>query len=70
MQERCGRTARELFKLIFGDGIEKSSDSETISDYENHYKATLNRCYAMFRSNTKGSKHPDGGRWWTRRWLR
>jgi hypothetical protein len=59
MQERCGRTSREWFKDVHGNGTTDSPGFHSDIDYENHFNARLNGCFAMMSgmSNSTGSKN-------------
>jgi hypothetical protein len=50
LQERCGKRAAEIFRQEFGDedtSISNTETGESITTYNNHYSATLNKCFFL-----------------------
>lgn len=56
-QERCGRASRDWFRQFYGDGSSRDSDFVGETDYENHFNAALNGCFAVVtaRGNSRKS---------------
>jgi hypothetical protein len=56
LRERCGKRTEEFRKKQFGNEISKTKDGQTISKYENHYNAKLDKCFYLTKSDTIGKK--------------
>jgi len=57
LRERCGKRTEEIWKKKFGiDDISNTKDAQIISKYENHYNATLDKCFYLTRSDIIGKK--------------
>jgi hypothetical protein len=55
LRERCGKRTEEFRKKQFGvNDISKTKDGQTISKYESHYNAKLDKCFYLTRSDTIG----------------
>jgi hypothetical protein len=56
LRERCSKRTEEFRKKQFGvnDISKKTKDGQTISKYENHYNAKLDKCFYLTRSDTIG----------------
>lgn len=46
LKEKCGRDAREWFQHFYGDGKSHTKDF-LLTDYQNHYQAKMNGCFAV-----------------------
>jgi len=44
LQERCGKQAAEVFKTEY-TAVQNTNDGQMLSNYRNHYSATLNKCF-------------------------
>jgi hypothetical protein len=57
LRERCGKRTEEIWKKEFGiDDISNTKNGQIISKYENHYNATLDKCFYLTRSDIIGKK--------------
>lgn len=51
LREKCAHEALLWFKELYGSsGYSKSGDTESRSDYTNHYNLNSNRCFALVSS--------------------
>ena len=56
-RERCGKRAEDIWQKKFGViDISNTKDGQIISKYENHYNATLDKCFYLTRSDIIGKK--------------
>jgi hypothetical protein len=67
LQERCGKTASEVFKKEYGSGLSSDENATRTSDYTNHYNAKLNKCFIVIRETTF-TKNKEIG-WYLNRFL-
>ena len=57
LRERCSKRTEEIWKKKFGiDDISNTKHGQIISKYENHYNATLDKCFYLTRSDIIGKK--------------
>ena len=57
LRERCVKRTEEIWKKKFGvNDISNTKDGQIISKYENHYNATLDKCFYLTRSDIIGKK--------------
>jgi hypothetical protein len=47
LQERCGKRAAEVFAKEYGSQIQKTENGQIRFTYENHYSASLNKCFLL-----------------------
>jgi hypothetical protein len=52
LQERCGKRAEQMFKSdnpgqAGGSVITNTEDGQNITNYQNHYSATFNKCFYL-----------------------
>jgi len=47
LQERCGKHAKEFFKLEYGSGVFKTKYGQSEAVFTNHYNRKLNKCFVM-----------------------
>jgi hypothetical protein len=65
LQERCGKRAEQVFKndnpgQSAGVVLTNTDDGQTITTYQNHYSATLNKCfYLMITTGVNYKKQPQ-----------
>jgi hypothetical protein len=50
LQERCGRNVAEWFNREYGNGVEKTKDGKTLTNYRSHYNSRLNKCFMLTMS--------------------
>lgn len=61
LQERCSKRTAEVFKTD-EEGVQNTKEGQSITGYENHFSALLNRCFArqsIMNINHKSSKSPS-----------
>jgi hypothetical protein len=57
LRERCGKRTEEIWKKKFGvNNISNTKDGQIITKYENHYNATLDKCFYLTTSDIIGKK--------------
>jgi hypothetical protein len=65
LQERCGKRAEQVFKSdnpgqSAGGVVTNTEDGQDITTYQNHYSATLNKCfYLLIVTGINYKKHPQ-----------
>jgi hypothetical protein len=48
LQERCGKHAEDVFRKDYGGGgMTKTNDGSSVTSFENHYSATVNKCFFL-----------------------
>ena len=47
LQERCGKRAEDSFRREYGNGISNTETGQNITSFQNHYSATLNKCFFL-----------------------
>jgi hypothetical protein len=47
LMERCGKRAEEAFRREYGNGISNTETGQNITAFQNHYSATLNKCFFL-----------------------